>query len=67
MGLSNNILIKNATNSDKDQIERLLYKCFGSMAKDKGALDWIEGQYVVAVSYEKQKPTDEVRDRKSVV
>ena len=49
MGLSNNILIKNATNSDKDQIERLLYKCFGSMAKDKGALDWIEGQYVVAV------------------
>lgn len=63
MGLSNNILIKNATNSDKDQIERLLYKCFGSMAKDKGTLDWIEGQYVVAVSYEKQKPTDEARQK----
>lgn len=50
--MSEDILIRNAKDSDKCQISELLFKCFGSMAKDQGALSWIEGRYIVAVLHE---------------
>lgn len=40
--------IRNAINSDKEQLRELFKECFGNMAENNGALSWIEGRYKVA-------------------
>ena len=42
------MLIRNATDSDKEQLRVLFKECFGNMAENNGALSWINGRYKVA-------------------
>lgn len=42
------ILIREATEADREQIERLFQEGFGNIANRNGALSCIEGQYAVA-------------------
>lgn len=42
------MLIRNAIDSDKEQLRVLFKECFGNMAENNGALSWIKGRYKVA-------------------
>lgn len=49
MPIKNEVIIRNATEADKDQIEALFIECFGNIAHGSGALDrGVEGRYTVA-------------------
>ena len=42
------MLIRNATDLDKEQLRVLFKECFGNMAENNGDLSWIKGRYKVA-------------------
>lgn len=43
------MLIRNATDSDKEPLRALFKECFGNMAENNGALAWITGRYKATV------------------